>query len=330
MMKKHMAFWGYTIFRQTKGSFFIPKGGLVPSFQACRDLVHPTWPWSNMNSSSPTSGALISSMCHRKIMFFLSLSIQLPQATQTVLVLFSFTLQVEPVDVATARLAPEEGEEEELLEDDAVVEPSEDRPADAATASMPLTLTSSLPLTLASLSETAELLLKQGGGGWGDGMGMGSCETWKMLKVERFRVFDHCNWMLWNMIWLTFDKSGLFLIHQGLPNSPTGECKGIKLDGRFLTWRFFAAWQQIVQNSTMPSSSSCLPELYLAFIAFLLYKRCYPSWGFHATQRKYIPWCQIVSVHSSWSQMQFGTIIICKHPQIYYLDAGLIKNHLNS
>ena len=104
-------------------------------------------------------------------MFFLSLSIQLPQATQTVLVLFSFTLQVEPVDVATARLAPEEGEEEELLEDDAVVEPSEDRPADAATASMPLTLTSSLLLTLASLSETAELLLKQGGDGWGDGMG---------------------------------------------------------------------------------------------------------------------------------------------------------------
>ncbi|CAL1125715.1 unnamed protein product [Cladocopium goreaui] len=72
------------------------------------------------------------------------------------------TTEVEPVDVATARLAPEEGEEEELLEDDAVVEPSEDRPADAATASMPLTLTSSLPLTLASLSETAELLLKQG------------------------------------------------------------------------------------------------------------------------------------------------------------------------
>ena len=71
----------------------------------------------------------------------------------------------------TSRLAPEEGEEEELLEDDAVVEPSEDRPADAATASMPLTLTSSLPLTLASLSETAELLLKQGGDGWGDGMG---------------------------------------------------------------------------------------------------------------------------------------------------------------
>jgi hypothetical protein len=116
-------------------------------------------------------------------MFFLSLSIQLPQATQTVLVLFSFTsLQVEPVDVATSRLAPEEGEEEELLEDDAVVEPSEDRPAaDAATASMPLTLTSSLPLTLASLSETAELLLKQGGGGWGDGMGWG----WGVVKLER-------------------------------------------------------------------------------------------------------------------------------------------------
>lgn len=27
-------------------------------------------------------------------------------------------------------------------------------------------------------------------------------------------------------------------------------------------------------------------------------------------------------MHSSWSQVQFGTIVICKHPQIYYLDAG--------
>ena len=69
--------------------------------------------------------------------------------------------------MATSRLAPEEGEEEELLEDDSVVEPCEDRDADGAL----LTLTSSLPLTLASLSETAEVLLKQGGlgmrmGGW--------------------------------------------------------------------------------------------------------------------------------------------------------------------
>ena len=62
--------------------------------------------------------------------------------------------QAERVEVAP-QLEPEEGEEEELLEDDAVVEPS-------------------LPLTLASLSETAELLLKEGHGargargyGWG-------------------------------------------------------------------------------------------------------------------------------------------------------------------
>ena len=68
--------------------------------------------------------------------------------------------QAERVEVAP-QLVPEEGEEEELLEDDAVVEPSDDRGAAAA-------LTASLPVTLASLSETAELLLKEGhGDGWG-------------------------------------------------------------------------------------------------------------------------------------------------------------------
>ena len=152
-----------------------PKGGLVPSFQACSDLVQT----SNMAMvqhefflTNFWSFDILHVPPKNKFFFGPFQSNSPKQLKASGCFSVSPRCKVEPVDVATSRLAPEEGEEEELLEDDAVVEPSEDQPAaEAATASLPLTLTSSLPLTLASLSETAELLLKQGGGGWVDGDG---------------------------------------------------------------------------------------------------------------------------------------------------------------
>lgn len=73
----------------------------------------------------------------------------------------------------------EEGEEEESVVDDVLVEPG---PAEAVPETEPETAS----LTLASLAQTAEVLLKQGGKGIGGG--------WRLLPLSALENFRFGNW----------------------------------------------------------------------------------------------------------------------------------------